>query len=191
MTHDFSLYRSDNVGGFEKDIINGNKWTIRDIIDEHNFTFNINNFYSTSLEKGAGVGLFINSLLHGFNGIQTNTKNGIIDRSINLEGENYCFLTCPQLGTMKNTGIVQNIFARITLDQSPGMMVFNFLSNPKEFNETPLDKLETLEFSMQNFDGTFYEFNDLDYSMTLEIIETIDTDMAFNISSRRGITDTV
>lgn len=92
---------------------------------------------------------------------------------------------------MKNTGDVKDIFARITLDQSPGMMVFNFLSNPKQFDETPLNKLEELEFSMVNFDNSFYEFNDLDYSFVLEVIEIIDSDYSFNISSKRGINDTL
>ena len=191
MSMDFSLYRVESLSGISQDKLNGIKFTVRDVIDENNFTFNVTGYYSNSKVSGGGTGLFINSLLHGFNGVQTNTKNGLIDRSISLEGENYTFLTCPQLGTMRNTGDVSDIFARITLDQSPGMMVFNFLSNPKEFDTAPLNSLEELEFSMVNFDNTFYEFNDLDYSMTIEIIETIDTNYAFNISSRRGITDTL
>lgn len=190
MSMDFILYRVVSFGGFDKRYLNGTKFTVRDVVDGDNFTFMVTGTdFSTSKEKGGGTGLFINSLLHGFNGVQTNTKNGVIDRSISLEGENYAFLVCPQLGTMKNTGDVENIFARITLDQSPGMMVFNFLSNPKEFETATLDKLEELELSMTNYDKVLYEFNDLDYSMTLEITETIDTDYAFNQDSRRGIPD--
>ena len=187
----FQMYRVSSTGGFAQEVLNNNRFYIRDVIDEDNFSFIALNYYSSFKENGGGTGIFINSFRHGFNGIQTNTKNGIIDRSISLEGENYSFLTCPQLGTMKNTGDVKDIFARITLDQSPGMMVFNFLSNPKQFDETPLNKLEELEFSMVNFDNSFYEFNDLDYSFVLEVIEIIDSDYSFNISSKRGINDTL
>ena len=68
-------------------------------------------------------------------------------------------------------------------------MVFSYLSNPKVFDTVPLDKLEDLEFSIVNHDGSLYEFNDLDYSFTLEITEVIDISDNFNLSSKRGITD--
>ena len=142
-----------------------------------------------SMARFANVAFSDGSLLHGFNGAQTNTKNSLLNRSINLQGENYAFLCCPQLATMMNTGKVKNVFARISLDQSPGSMVFSYLSNPKIFDTTPLNQLNDLEFSILNYDGTEYEFNDLDYSFTLQITETIDITDGFQVSSRRGITD--
>jgi len=160
-------------------------FTVRHVIDEHNFTF-VSDGFSTFNETNGGDNLHISSLLHGFSGVQTNTKNTVLNRSINLEGENYAFLCCPQLATMMNTGNTKDIFARITLDQSPGSMVFSFLSNPKEFDTVPLDKLSDLEFSIQNYDGSLYDFNDLDYSFVLEITEIHDTTDNFNFSSRRG-----
>lgn len=190
MNQDFFLYNSDEFGGFTSDVLNNNRFIVRDIIDQNTLTFIINANYSTKSEMGGGSSLYMNSLLHGFNGVQTNTKNGVIDKSISLEGENYCFLVCPQLGTMLNTGSVENIFARIILDQSPGAMIFNFLSNPKTFDVVPLDKLEYLDFSIVNYDGSLYDFNYLNYSFTIEITEVIDTSEHFNISSRRGIQDT-
>jgi hypothetical protein len=186
----FMLYGASGIGGFPKDVLNNTDFFVRDILDENAFTFMIPNYYSTFQESGGGTNLFINSFFHGFNGVQTNTKNGVINRSISLEGENYSFLTSPQLGTMMNTGKVTNVFARITLDQSPGAMVFNFLSNAKKFDVIPLDKLEELQFSMVNYDGTLYEFNDLDYSFVLEITEILDTSENFNKSSKRGFNDT-
>jgi hypothetical protein len=83
---------------------------------------------------------------------------------------------------------VRNVFARITLDQSPGSMVFSFLSNPKTFDTVPFNQLSELEFSIVNWDNTLYEFSDLDYSFTLEITEEIDITDGFNLSSRRGTT---
>jgi len=186
---DFHLYGATDVGGILSSNINGFSYDVRDIIDENNFTFYKQNEPAHSTEKGGGNSLYISSLLHGFNGQQTNTKNNLLNRSINLEGENYSFLCCPQLSTMLNTGNVKDVFARITLDQSPGNMVFSYLSNPKTFDTVPLHRLENLEFSVLNYDGSFYEFNDLDYSFTLEITEVIDITDSFNISSKRGIVD--
>ncbi len=188
MSNEFYIYGATDVGGIEANAINRMKYNIKDIIDEHTFTFDSNSF-AVSTSHGGGSNVFISSLRHGFNGVQTNTKNSLLNRSINLEGENYAFLCCPQLATMLNTGSVKDIFARITLDQSPGSMVFNFLSNPKEFDTVPLNALSELEFSIVNYDSTLYEFNDLDYSFVLEITEVVDTTESFNYSSRRGVTN--
>lgn len=185
MSNKFYIYGASSVGGIEANSLNKLEYNVKDIIDEHSFTFESISF-ATSSSKGGGDNVFISSLRHGFNGVQTNTKNSLLNRSINLEGENYAFLCCPQLSTMRNTGYVENIFARITLDQSPGSMVFNFLSNPKEF-DTPLNNLSELDFSIVNYNNTLYDFNDLDYSFCLEITEIIDTTESFNFSSRRGI----
>ena len=187
MNQDFYLYGGATVGGMPTDAINNVKYTVRDIIDSHSFNFNASTF-ATDTESGGGESLYISSLLHGFDAIQKNTKNSLLNRSINLQGENYAFLCCPQLATMMNTGKVNNIFARFLLDQSPGSMVFSFLSNPKEFYTVPLNQLSELEFSVANYDGSLYEFNDLDWSMVLEITEVVDTTDGFNLSSRRGVT---
>lgn len=187
LSNDFYLYGAESVGGFPNDALNNKKFTVYDILDADTITFEINNVYATSSENGGGDNLYISSLYHGFNGIQTNTKNDLLNRSINLEGENYVFLCCPQLATMMNTGSVKDIFARILLDQSPGSMVFSYLSNPKNFDTVPLNQLSELEFSIKNYDGSLYEFNDLDYSMVLEITEVVDTTDIFNVSSRRGV----
>ena len=191
MNLEFKLYNLVGFGGFSEPTVKGVLFTIHEILDYNTFTFMINNYYSTSAETGGGTGVFISSLRHGFKGVQENTKNGIIARSINLEGENYSLLTSKQLGTMLNTGVVTDIFARITLDNSPGAMCFNFLSNPKIFTTSPLDKLDYIDFQIQNYDSTLYEFNDLDYSFTVEITENVDTSTAFNINSKRGISDQI
>jgi hypothetical protein len=185
MNHEFTLYGATEVGGIVPEVLNNRAYKVREILDQHSFSFECDD-YASSTEIGGSVGLYISSLQHGFSGNQENTKNSLLNRSINLQGENYAFLCCPQLATMMNTGSVRNVFARITLDQSPGSMVFAFLSNPKEFDTVPLDKLSELEFSVVNYDNTLYEFNDLDYSFVLEITEVIDTTENFNYSTKRG-----
>jgi hypothetical protein len=186
MNHDFYLYSAERVGGISPNNLNGILYTVREVIDENTFTF-VARECASSTQKGGGDNVYISSLLHGFNGVQDNTKNDLLNRSINLEGENYSFLCCPQLATMMNTGTVNNVFARITLDQSPGSMVFTFLSSPKEYDTALLHQLSELDFSVVNYDGTLYEFNDLDYSFVLEITEVKDVTDNFNYSSKRGV----
>ena len=188
----FYIYGSIDIGNgnVKSNEINNKLFTVREIIDEHNISFYNSGIFPIKSEYGGGNSIYISSLLHGFSGQQTNTKNSLLNRSINLQGENYAFLCCPQLSTMLNTGSVKNIFARISLDQSPGTMVFSYLSNPKVFDAVPLNQLNDLEFSILNYDGTEYEFNDLDYSFTLQITEVIDITDNFNLSSKRGIIDT-
>jgi len=177
-----------NVNSFHLET-KGKVLNVRNCIDKDHVTFWIPGGFSTKNERGGGSGVYISSLLHGFAGVQTNTKNNLLNRSINLEGENYTFLTCPQLATMKNTGSVENIFARLSLNQAPGYICFDFLSNEKRYNSTPLSKLSELEFSVVNYNNALYEFNDLDFSFTLEITEVIDITNNLNISSKRGIVD--
>jgi hypothetical protein len=203
LSNNFYLYGATTIGGIDQSLINSIEFSVRDIgnpriIDSgtnrnsdplNTFTFMCNAF-ATSTETGGGSAVYISSLLHGFSGTQANTKNNALNRSINLEGENYSFLTCSVLNTMLNTGKVTNVFARISLDQPPGYVCFNFLSNPKIFDIVPLDILEQLTFSVYNYNNTLYEFNDLDFSFVLKITESVDFTHQFNISSRRGITDT-
>lgn len=190
LSNEFRLYSANDTGGIPSTILNKYPYTVRDVIDTNTFTFMIPSVFANSTQKGGGNNVYISSLFHGFSGVQKNTKNNILNRSINLEGENYAFITCPQLGTMKNTGNVKDIFARIILDQAPGYVCFNYLSNPKVFDTVPLSQLSELEFSIVNYDNTLYEFSDINYSFTLEITEIIDTTDLFNHSSKRGIIDT-
>ena len=61
------------------------------------------------------------------------------------------------------------------------------MSQPKVWNDTPLNSLSELEFKVVNWDSTLYEFNDMDFSFSLEITEIMDTTHMFNQSSRRGV----
>lgn len=184
LSDSFYLYNVDNIGNISANDINNKLLNLKNIIDVNTFTFTIPGVFSDININGGGSNVYINSLKHGFNGIQDNTKNTILNRSINLEGENYSFLCSPQLSTMMNTGQVQDVFARITLDQSPGAVVFSYLSNPKDFDPNLLPQLDQLEFFVRNYDNTLYEFNDLDFSFTLEITEVLDTSDNFNTNSR-------
>ncbi len=185
MSNNFYMYGAKTFAGIDENSLNNIKFNVYEIIDEHNFRFDCDVF-PTKYEIGGGDNIYISSFKHGFQPTQNNTKNDNLNHSITLEGENYSFLCSPQLGNLRNTGDVTDIFARITLDQSPGAMVFNFLSSPKTY-ETPLHNLSEIEFFVKNYDNTLYEFFLVDFSFVLEITENLDTTDVFNISSRRNL----
>jgi hypothetical protein len=187
MSLGFTIYGATSFGGFEDTILNNNRYSVYNIIDTHNFIFQVRNYYATSSSKGGGNSVFISSFFHGFSGVQNNVQNGVINKSITLAGENYSLLVCPQLPTIHNIGPVENIFARISLDQSPGAMCFNFLSNPKIYFQNTLAILPELEFYMKNYDDSLYEFNNLDYSFVLGITRLVEKYKHLNLNSRRTV----
>lgn len=191
MSNQFFLYNAESLGDIPSTQLNSKPFVPTKIIDNNTLLFKLNE-YATHIDKGGGINIHINSLKHGFSGTQTNTENNILYRSISLEGEQYAFLRCPTLGTVISTGVIKDIFARISLSESPGAVIFDsFLSNPKLFDEGSLPTLDSLEFSVTLHDGTFYDFNDLDFSFTLEITEYVDYLENTNLSSRRGVLEHV
>lgn len=202
MSNDFYLYECKSFDGIDApQNINNKKFTTTKIFPDNGdysdvtnkngknmFLFKLDGVYATSATRGGGDNVFISSLKHGFNTKQDNTENGILHRSISLEGEQYVFLTCPTLNTLVSTSKVTDIFARISLTDNPGSVIFDsYLSNPKIFDDGSLPNLSELEFNVKLFDGTYYDFNDLNFSFTLEITEMVDYIENTNISSRRGV----
>jgi hypothetical protein len=190
MSNDFYLYSASTVGGVSNTLTNGVQHTVRDVIDANNFTYYSKETYATTSSVGGGT-VFISSLKHGFSGSQNNTKNDALNRSINLQGQDYAFLCNKELSNVLNINEKsKDVFARIQLSESPGAVIFNdFLAEPKLFLDAPLANLTKLKFQVKYFDGSFYEFNDLDWSFALRIVELVDANDQFNMSSRRGVID--
>ena len=90
---------------------------------------------------------------------------------------------------MKNTGLVDNIFANILLSDPPGSLLYNtFVSTAKTF-EDPKDVLAELEFSFRRHNGKLFDFNGIPHSFTLEFYVYVDRLTDSNISSYRGVSD--
>lgn len=159
---------------------------IRLVIDKHTLLLGAPGFYGTgtSLAFG-GDEVFVSSMMHGFRGVQTNTRLGRVLRSINLDGENYTYLVSPQLATLINTSGVDNVFAQIILDQAPGYVCFKFVSVPKTYELESRANMENVRFSVVNRNNEPYEFNDLDFSFMLEIQERVD--ISASASTRKSL----
>ena len=193
-----SLYRtsgpiedSTDIAGIRLSSINGTPYYLDSIIDENTYLIKIPDNYADTTIYGGGSDIRVNSEKHGMDFKQTNTSDGThLNRSVSLEGENYVFLVCPGLGTITSSSGLENIFAKILLSEPPNTLMFNtFLSNSKIYEDAPLSTLNDLTFEIKNNDGTSYNFNDIDYSFSLEIVEYIDILQDSSLSSRRGIKD--
>jgi hypothetical protein len=181
-----SMYRivpkekvQDNIGGILINALNKKTRNILKIIDKDNYSIRVRGSYSTKTVSGGGESVSVSSLSHGYRSIQANTEDGnttgTLFRSINLAGENFLFLKCQGLETVVNSSGVPNVFAKILLSDAGGNMVYNsYISAPKIFNP-PEPRMDILNFEMVTPRGYPFNFNDIDWSFSLEVIEMIDT----------------
>lgn len=99
-----------------------------------------------------------------------------VDKPYTIQ-EKVMFLQCPTLKTIQTTekSNLQNVFAKILLPGKSGQYVFNtFVTTPTVFHEHPLRELHELEFQFVNQRGETIDFNELDHSITLEIVEAVE-----------------
>ena len=197
-THSVTLYRieaetetGDNLGGINLNALNGIERVITKLIDADNYMIRCENSYATKNITLGGSLVRASSSIHGRRSIQANTdtgnSTGKLFRSITLEGENYLFLTSPGLDTiLTNSSTVTDIFAKLLLNEAPGLMIFNsFVSAPKEFDH-PIAKFDEVHFKVVDRDGYPFNFNDINYSVSLEITEVIEQPDDTWVSSRTG-----
>ena len=94
-----------------------------------------------------------------------------------IVSDNFMYLKCPTLSTIKNTetNALHDLFAKILLPGKTGSYVFDtFVSTPKVFNEHPLRELHELAFHFVNKHGDTVDFNEMDHSIVLEIVEAVE-----------------
>jgi hypothetical protein len=184
----------DYFVGVPLEIINNTYHKVYKIIDENNYIIKLGEF-ATSTYSGGGSGITVSSERNGSRVFQSNTftfeETGVIFRAIFLSGENYIFLTSPGLDTVYNPGNkkVGDIFAKILLKEQPGALVFDsFISAPKIFNP-PIATIKELQFEMKRKDGYLFNFNNMNYSISIEIVEIVDQIHDTGLSGRTGTSD--
>lgn len=182
-----SLYRIESsveLGSTLGDIplkdINQERRKITRILDKDNYMLRIPEEYSNVVDfSNASSSFNISSIFHGFREKQTNTIDGTPDsnlfRSISLEGENYIYITLDNSGidfrTILNTTNIPNTFAKVILTEPPGNMCFNsFISEARVFNN-PIARLDTLKIKVVDSRGFPFDFNNINYSISLKITE--------------------
>jgi hypothetical protein len=184
-----------DLGGIPLILLNKMYHRVSEIRDDDHYLIRIpQNFASRTVQSG-GSGAVVSSKRQGFKVSQANTFNGngdgILFRSISLEGENYVLLISPNLSTVHAVGgdLLGDIFAKILLSEPPGVMMFNsFITAAKEFNP-PLSFLDGIEFEVKRADGYYYNFNRTNFSISIAITESVDRIRDSYISSQTGVSD--
>lgn len=113
-------------------------------------------------------------------------------RRINLNPEKYIFLILEEAGSLTDESLpeTESIFAKIQLTAPPGITMFNtFVNTPKTFVDVPLRELSTLRVKWIDSDGNLIDWNGLEHSFTLEVIQYVDKLNVNDYSSIRGVTD--
>lgn len=198
--HQVSFYRItpevkavDNIGGMLINALNSRSREILRIIDLDNYVIRIKGSYSEKTLSSGGSDVTISSKNHGYRSVQANTVTGSFEsklfRSISLQGEDYLFLSSPGLNTVINSSGIPDVFAKILLSEAPGNMIYNsFISAPKIFTQ-PLAKIDTINFKMLTSRGFLFNFNNINWSFSLEIVELVDSLIQSDFSSRSGSTE--
>ena len=202
---DITMYRIESVGtiptssatsigGIPLDLLNNKEYQIEKMIDTDKYIINCGSF-ATSFGDWGGQNVYISSLANGIRNIQYNTVDGTsltkIFRSISLEGYNYIYLCSfgkeTELDVVQsNNTKIENIFAKVVLDQPIGFMCFDsFISAEKNFT-TPIPELSELTFAVYTPDGNLYNFNDTNYSLDLEITSITEELEEANIGTKNN-----
>lgn len=110
-----------------------------------------------------------------------------LNNPVNLSPENYILMTSPVLPSMSNSGEVDNVFAKIQLSGPIGSTMFNsHIASPMNFDDAFLPILSDLEVQFMTALGVDYEFNNVNHSFTLEIVEMLDVPTVTGFDTRRG-----
>jgi hypothetical protein len=116
---------------------------------------------------------YINSNIDPYQYDTIDEELGYINNSINLSGDNYVLMSSPIFNDSYNTGLIDNIFAKLLLIGNPGSILYNQFIQLGETFSTPIPSFSEWEVSFYDADGDLFNFGNLEHSYTLEIYEEI------------------
>lgn len=103
-------------------------------------------------------------------------------KKLDMTGNNYFYLSSPELGHIRNTDPVDNVFSIIRWSENPGGVSFDsYVPTIRVFNP-PIASLNKLHFTLSHPDGRLIDFNGLDHSFQLELTELYNEPSGTNIS---------
>jgi hypothetical protein len=117
--------------------------------------------------------LFINTNTDLYYSEVINYSNKYLNNSFNLSGDNYILMTSPIFKESYNTGLVDNIFAKLLLTSNPGSVLYNQFIQLGETFSVPIPSFSEWEVSFYDTLNNLYNFGNLEHSYTLEIYEEI------------------
>src|SRR5690606_28367283 len=110
----------------------------------------------------------------------------VTNNALKLSGDNYIIMVANPLKTLFSVGPIKNAFAKITLCDIPGKVLYNTFVPTAHVFDDPLESLFELEIQFYNPDGTLFNFNGLNHSFTLEIITIVDIPEGTGINASTG-----
>lgn len=117
-----------------------------------------------------------------FIGQTTNFTNN----ALQLSGGDYVLMVAEPLKTMSSIGPIKDVFSKIILCDAPGRILYNTFVPTSHIFDDPLESLFELDIRFYNPNGTFYNFNGLNHSYTLEITTIVDIPEGSGISASTG-----
>lgn len=116
------------------------------------------------------------------------TDNGtILTPRINLNGENYILMTIPIIDNSINIGPVSNVLAKIGLYGDVGNYIYNsYTMLARDFDKN-ITAISNLQISFYLPTGEYYNFNNMNHSYTLEIVEDLNELINSDQNTRNGL----
>ena len=111
----------------------------------------------------------------------TRTRGNVLLNSrttLDVDGEEFIFMLSDTIGgnffTSNETELLENCYAQIQLPGESGDTVYNsFVGGQKFYYDTPLNRLSEIDFEFRDKNGNLYDFNNINHSFTLEILEVV------------------
>ena len=122
------------------------------------------------------------------NELKNYTDQGLLNIMPTMNNYNYIYLSINNISNIIDI-IPVNIYGKILLNKTYGKITNTFISSPKIFDEV-INTLITLEIQWLDYQGQPINFQGINHSFTLEIIEYLDVLENVNYNTRRGIIDT-
>jgi len=125
--------------------------------------------FSILWKSGAHASQSISRVL-GFTEDKSDVTVMSSDLVVNLSGEPFVYLVIDKFDAkVHNSESIKDVFAKIILNIPPRFVCFDsFVSNTVQFTE-PMHNVDRLRVRFVQQDGSLYDFNGLDHSLSLEL----------------------
>lgn len=122
------------------------------------------------------------SIDYNFNSLGTEFDQPL--KKLDMTGNDYFYISIPQLGYYRNTDPVQDVFAKLYWTENPGNIAFNSFVPSTGTYDPPISELSIINVSILHPNGKPVEFNQLNHSFDIEIVETANQPIGTDISAR-------
>ena len=154
-----------------------------DVIDNRNFSI-LKKYEDYEIEDPDNPGEYITMSAYTEReivGVTPESRGTILLNSrtiIDVDGKDYIYMLSDQLGgnftSTNESDKLKTIYSKLLFSGESGDMCYNtYVGGQKFYYDTPLNILTELDFQFRDSNGDLYDFNDIDHSFTLEILEVV------------------